>query len=257
MITWLASYPKSGNTWVRLLLSTYQTGQCDINNIQGTLLDYQPHFYKSLLTNGEKPVDVMHIRTAALYHMDQFFVNPVLKTHWGNYEVFGIKAIPPAITRRAIVIVRDPRDLAISLANFYQQSIDEVIQTLNNPKAGTFEETKYYYLGTWSDYVRSWKQAKYDVLLVKYEDLRRDTVKVFANMLDFLEKPRKNVKNCVEQCEFSRLQAQEQANGFVEQKNGAQFFYQGTSTWAETLTEAQITAITQAHEEQMGLLGYL
>jgi len=28
---WLASYPKSGNTWVRLFLNAYYTGVCNIN----------------------------------------------------------------------------------------------------------------------------------------------------------------------------------------------------------------------------------
>lgn len=256
MITWIASYPKSGNTWIRLLLSTYHNGYCDINNIKGSYLDYQPHFYKSLLIDESTPKDVMHIRTAALYHMDKFFVNPILKTHWGNYDVFGIKAIPPQLSKRAVVVIRDPRDLAVSLANFYQQSFDEVIMSLNSSKGGTFEDYRYYYLGNWSEYLQSWKRAPFEVVFIKYEDLLADTQTVFSNLLRCMDLPAVNVEKTVELTQFKQLQKQEADKGFVEQKNGATFFFKGKSTYKDVLTTKQIALIESTHSKEMGLFGY-
>jgi len=256
LITWIASYPKSGNTWVRLLLSTYFSGHCNINNIQGTYLDYQPHFYKALLIDGSKPKDVMHVRTAALYHMNKFWAGPFLKTHWGNYEAFGVKAIPPQLTKRAIVVVRDPRDLVISLANFYQQSFDEVIANLNSEKAGTFEDYKYYLLSDWSTWLRSWKCPDFEVIFIKYEDLLADTVSVFSNLLNLLELPIKNVDKIIELTNFEQLKQQETDKGFVEQKNGAVFFNNGRTTYQDKLTPAQIQKIETFHQEEMKAFGY-
>lgn len=256
MITWLASYPKSGNTWIRLLLSTYQAGYCDINDIKGSYLDYQPYFYKSLLINKSEARDVMHIRTAALYHMNEFFIEPVIKTHWGNYESFGIKAIPPGLTKRAIVVIRDPRDLVVSLANFYQQSYDQIIDNLNSKKAGTFEDYRYYLLADWSTYIQSWQKASFPVYIVRYEDLLTNTAKTFSDVLKFMELPVKNIDTIVRMTKFSRLQKQEQSKGFVEQKNGATFFNNGKATWQEKLSPAQIEDVENVHKDEMLKFGY-
>ena len=258
MITWIASYPKSGNTWVRLLLSTYRYGVCDINNIEGSYLDYQPHFYKSLLIDKGEPIDVMHIRTAALYHMNEFFINPTLKTHWGNYEAFGIKAIPPSLTKRAIVVVRDPRDLVISLANFYRQSYDEIIENLNSKKAGTFEYYRYYLLADWSTYIKSWQTNKFPVFIVRYEDLLANTIKTFTQILEFMgiTPVVEKVEQTVELTQFSKVQQQEKDHGFVEQKNGATFFNNGKAIWKDELSPTQIELIEHSHKDEMTKFGY-
>lgn len=256
MITWLASYPKSGNTWLRCILSAYHNGQLDINDIRESYLDYQPHFYRSLLIDKSEPIDVMHVRTAALYHMDKHYINPTLKTHWGNYTVFGINAIPPSLTTKAIVMIRDPRDLVISLANFYNMNIDNVIEILNNPNAGTFEDDRYYFLGTWSQYIKSWQAATYKVLFLKYENMLTDTASNVERVLEYLELPIKNIDKCVELTQFERLKAQENDNGFVERKNNATFFYKGKSTWKDILTPEQVKKITDAHGEVMSEFGY-
>lgn len=220
------------------------------------MLDYQPHFYKSLLIDKAEQSDVMHVRTAALYHMDQFFVNPILKTHWGNYEAFGIKAIPPGLTKRAIVVIRDPRDLVVSLSNFYCQSYGEIIENLNSPKAGTFEDYRYYLLSDWSTYVKSWKTCSYPVYFVRYEDLQADTVKTFGEILKFMELPIKNVETVVRMTKFSKVQKQETDKGFVEQKNGATFFNNGKATWQDELSPNQINLIEDTHKDEMRTFGY-
>ena len=201
-------------------------------------------------------LDVMHIRTAALYHMDQFFVNPVLKTHWGNYEAFGIKAIPPGLTKRAIVIIRDPRDLVISLSNFYQQSYDEIINNLNSQNAGTFEDFRYYLLSDWSTYVKSWKKCHYPVYFVRYEDLLNDTKRTFIEILKFMELPVVNVDEIIAMTQFTKLQQQEQEKGFVEQKNNATFFKNGKAIWQDELSPNQIDLIEDIHMDEMETFGY-
>ena len=251
MITWLASYPKSGNTWLRCILSAYHYGQLDINDIRDSYLDYQPHFYKSLLIDSAQPIDVMHIRTAALYHIDKFMVSPNLKTHWGNYSIYGIAAIPSALSKRAIVMIRDPRDLVVSLANFYQLTIDDVIKILNDQNGGTFEDDKYYFLGTWSTFIKSWQQATFPVEFIRYEDLQANTSGTIERILKFLELPVKNIEQIVELTTFERMKEQEVSNGFIERKNNATFFYNGKSTWKDKLTDEQVKLITEAHKDMM------
>ena len=258
MITWIASYPKSGNTWMRLLLSGYYSDIVDINNISRSILDYQPFFYNNLLLDSKKPSDVMHVRTTALYHMSRFFTDPLyLKTHWGNYELVGIKAIPPQLTKAAIVVVRDPRDLVVSLANFYQQSYDDIIDKMNNELAGTYEDYSFYLLKDWNSYIKSWMDTSFPVIFVKYEDLLEDSVNIFTNVLKLLELPEKNMVEIAKSAQFHKIQQQEKDHGFNEAKNGATFFNNGRSVYQECLTKEQIKKVEDHNKEMMTFLGYL
>ncbi len=130
-----------------------------------------------------------------------------------------------AAGRRAILIVRDPRDVAPSLANHRRSTIDEAIEFLIDPAAcfaaGARGQSLQFRqkLLDWSGHAASWlDQRELPVHLVRYEDLWAAPVATFRAALDFLGAgfSRAEVERAVDFARFERLQAQEQANGFIE-----------------------------------------
>lgn len=258
MITWIAGYPKSGTTWIRLLLSAYG-GSPGVNRITVGQSDNNRYFYNSVAPaglGGMRTAELMALRPAALYHMDKLYDGAVLKTHNANTAYEGIPLIPKALTAKAVCIVRDPRDVAISLAYHFDTGIDEAISILNKKDfaIGNPGEPPHI-IGSWSDHVKSWAA---DSLTVRYEDLCEDPSGVFTQILVALgHKPdAERVKAAVEACEFEKIQAQEQKEGFSEAK-GKPFFRSGGSHWRETLTEEQRERIEHDHGEAMEQWGYL
>jgi hypothetical protein len=167
----------------------------------------------------------------------------------------------------AIVIVRDPRDVAPSLANHNASSIDEAIAFMADPTATYAGRTDRQDLQlrqrvlSWSAHVASWlDQTDLPVHLVRYEDLAQDTVGVFTRAMAFSGRQATEaaIRRAVEEAAFERLQQQESDRGFAEAPSRARrFFRRGQAGgWREELTPAQAAAIEAAHGEMMLRLGY-
>jgi aryl sulfotransferase len=278
LIIWLASFPKSGNTWLRLLLANLLSGsEQPVNINQNRLPEIFPVHHveaeelmlidTSLLTREEadllRPIMIEAVsarRTGLLFAKvhDAYRLNPD-----------GEPLLGRSAARAALYIVRDPRDVAISLAFFNAWSVDWAIERLNS-----FEHTLSrswnrlqpelpQLLLDWSGHVTSWtEQRDVPVHVLRYEDLRADPVGTFGAAVTFLglDATPAAVERAVRCADFAELQRQEQQAGFRERpgKSVAPFFRAGRAgAWAEILNPAQQEAILAAHRPVMARFGYV
>jgi aryl sulfotransferase len=275
-LVWLASYPKSGNTWVRIFLEAYRTHDrhaLDINELENSLhagnrelfdrvigLEaseltpaeierYRPHVYRQLAVEAEEPL--------------------FIKVHdcW-RYNADGVAIFPPEVTATVIYIVRDPRAVAPSFAGHYSLNLDAAIACMADagyaiaaPK-DRLSLQLHQPLGSWSHHVGSWlEQTELPVHLVRYEDLHTAPEACFSAILRAAGLPvdEARLAAALAQSSFDRLQAQEATSGFRERLLGsARFFRSGQPlSWREELTPAQAQQLIDAHGATMRRLGYL
>ena len=261
MINWVASFPKSGSTFVRLALQGYFMGHVDINGALITEFDSARYYYKALSPGViEQPELNIYLRPAVLLHMIEAkrFSPLMVKTHWANVTINGIRACPPELSRTAVCIVRDPRDIAPSFAKHVGKNLDETIDDMNQHDNVLMDHEIHTgtWVTTWSNHVESWINE--DVPYVRYEDLRYDPENAFKDVLEAMKIKlnKKKLKRAVELTRLSRLMAQESEQGrFVEIGKQDKFFGQGKG-WRKELTDDQVARIERDHGTVMKRLGY-
>lgn len=268
-VSWLASYPKSGNTWVRMMLTAYRWGAVDINTTGEIVMgDCQPYAYHSVAPMqlcDMTPTEILFLRHAALAHINARFPhNPVmLKTHSANIRAGSVDMIPKEMSGPSVYLVRDPRDVLISYAEHMGHTLERAAETMNNMGSALDQGELgiYHHLTTWSQHVRSWAEnAQFPVLVVRYEDLLEDTESEFKRILEHLglDVDDERIGAAVEQCRFERLQAQEEENGFREASAKAErFFKRGAAgNWRSHLPQDLVGKIEEDHGEVMEIMGY-
>jgi len=269
MITWIASYPKSGNTWVRGFLSAYLNhGELDINKFRFLDVDDITEYFYHIVTPTSvkhlKPNHVVQFRGAALGHMSMLLDYPFVKTHMMNAEVDGVRMIPNCLTKNAIYILRDPRDVVVSISHQLEWTIDEAITFINNPTQLIHRESDleglFHYVGMWSQHVVSWGDDKsFKVGLVRYEDLHSDPELAFTTILVFLglEIKHEILVKSIEACSFDVMKRQEEEKGFRENRGKSAFFRSGkVEEWRDVLTEAQVAKIEEQNFDIMERVKY-
>lgn len=275
-IFWLASYPKSGNTWFRSVLRTCMAGAeeaADINALQtGQIassrawVDDVAGFDTADLTQEEIEALRPHVyrwtaaETAATgYH----------KIH-DAYRMTreGRPITDDAATRGAVYILRNPLDVAPSLAAHSGTDIDTAIARMGDPGHALARATRalpgqlLQRIGSWSDHVTSWVDAPGLVPhLLRYEDMLARPDESFGAALAFLGQARDadNVARAVRLCRFETLARQEAERGFRERPAQAErFFRQGRAGgWREVLSPGQVARILADHGPAMARFGYL
>ena len=271
-IIWIASYPKSGNTWMRAFLANYildRDTPLPINELgQFTLSDTRPRFYQEAAGRPIGEIDEnesLRIRgraqelIAAARPHDHF-----VKTHNMNTTHQGVRLIEPAVTQGAIYILRNPLDLVMSYAAHFGQSINQAVDALNDPGNSTIdaEHRILTLLGRWSDHVASWRDDEGMArIVVRYEDLVADARAVFTRILETLgmQVNSARLERALTFSAFEELAGQEARTGFTERPpHSERFFRQGRSgAWREELTAPQIDRISADHREIMKDFGYL
>ena len=285
---WLASYPKSGNTWFRMLVANLSATDkpVDINDLPegGGIasargpFDYLTLIDSGLLTHEEidrlRPRVYEQLRRGAAddeYDAPQL-TEPVrfVKAHDAyTYTSEGEPLLAGAHgADGAILIVRDPRDVAPSLANHNRTSIDQAIARLNSVKDGFCDSLDRQaiqlrqQLPGWSGYQASWlNQTDIPVHVVRYEDMHADTEGVFRRALAIAGRNASDeqIARAARFARFDELKQQEEARGFREAPPGAKagFFRRGeVGAWREELTVEQIDLIERAHAPTMQRFGY-
>lgn len=277
-LCWLASYPKSGNTWVRFLLESLLTGGAaiDINNrqirtgiVRGADLEELFGIEASDLTEAEIMATVPAFHRALAADADRSHIlRKVHDRYW--LTSVGEPAFPAAVSHGAIYIVRDPRDVAVSYAHHRGWTVDEAIAFMADEQAmlatwgrPTFRLQLPQPLGGWGSHVLSWlEQRDIPVLLVRYEDLHGDPIAALTAIGRHLglDAPAHLVAAAIDAASFPRLKAQEAAAGFVERPAGATapFFRSGRpGDWRSRLTANQADRIRTRHGAVMRRIGYL
>lgn len=271
-IMWLASYPKSGNTWVRMFLANYLLGAeqpLPINDVHRFAIgDALAVLYHRVNHGRYDPRDLQgHLRLRGNVMRaitgqgaDLSFV----KTHNRNATISGIRLIDPMFTKGAIYIVRDPRDVAISYARHYGTTPSAACREISHEDNGVVADRSNVtqYLGNWSRHVRDWTRAKgFKVHTIRYEDMKADPQATFEKLLGFIGLPvdQEKLERAVRFSSFDELKAQEAKTGFIERsRNSDSFFYSGTlRQWEGVLTDDDLAYLTEQHGPQMKRFGYL
>lgn len=273
-IIWLASYPKSGNTWCRTLISNlrHETA-ANINQLHTDgIASGRGYFESSTLTNSAHlsydEIDI--IRPAVYTHQSDLSTKQLfIKVH--DAYTFNLEQNPifPAHASKGVVyIVRNPLDVAISYAAHNNSSIDKAIDLLNDSshcmsaKSNGVSNQFRQKLLNWSEHVSSWlSQSEIAVLLIRYEDLHTNPIQTITELAKFcgLAHDENSIRKSIQQADFKKLQEQEQQDGFREKpQNMTSFFRKGVvGSWQQELTPSQIQLIIEHHRPTMERLGYL
>jgi hypothetical protein len=271
-ILWLASYPRSGNTWLRALLHNYLRNSADphdINRLQDlTVVDSAARWYRQL---DPRPCasltkeDVARLRPRVHEAITRLGPDTVLvKTHNALVIDRGTPMISVEHTAGAIYVLRDPFDVAVSYSAHFGVSLEESVAAMNRPhnqSKSNEEHFVYEFHGSWSENVESWtgRDSK-AVHIVRYEDLQAEPEEFFGGVIRFLGLPsnEQRVHRAVRNSAFSELQAQEHRAGFHERsRKSDNFFRAGRSgEGRERLTPALVDSLVGHHEEQMRRFGY-
>jgi hypothetical protein len=275
-IVWLASYPKSGNTWLRALLINYlrdAAEPADINDLRDprtahaasrAMFDDVVGVEASILA----PDTVWRLRPRAYRQLAREADGSlVLKAHDAWQTDGGVELFPTDVTRGVVYLVRNPLDVAASWANHLGVPADEAAARMcaEAPvRLDTEAVTDHLpqLIGNWSDHVRSWvDESKLRVLLVRYEDLHARTAEILAEFLAFcgLEVDAARTRKAVAYSSFAELRRQEREHGFRERPPAARdaFFRRGEiGGWRSELSNAGSSELLHAHAETMARLGY-
>jgi len=271
-ILWLASYPRSGNTWLRAFLhNVFRNADepYDINRLQDfTVIDSDARWYRPLdprpptaLTKEE----VALLRPRAHAAMTAAFPDTVLvKTHNALVEDRGTPMITLEYTAGAIYIVRNPLDVAVSYSRHYGVSLEDAVAAMNRPgnqSIGNQENFVYELHGSWSENVRSWTASPNAALhVVRYEDMAQEPLLAFAAVVRFLglQVGPARITHAIERSSFAVLREQEQRGGFRERsRKSNRFFDSGqVGRGRQILTPVLAESLCASHREQMVRFGY-
>lgn len=266
MLIPVASYPKSGNTWLRLLLLAYEQGEAfDMNARPAHYVHDAARWAWEQVApcpvEALNEAEVAALRPAVLVAIARSVPGSVvLKTHAARVSVGGVPAIAPEMVERALVVVRDPRDVAPSFADHLGVSIDEAIDIMGDDRRYITKRDVVTFTSSWSVHVSSWLAAPFPTFTLRYEDMLADTVGVLRRVAAFLGWPadEARLRSAVDACAFDALRAAEDRSGYdARSEHQARFFRQGQAgAWRSTLTTAQAARIEHDHGEAMASLSY-
>jgi hypothetical protein len=280
-IIWLASYPRSGNTWTRAFLHSLaavmrdpEAGEIDINRIEeGSVVENAAALFPRFLNKPVALASQAEIAAARPWVQAALVESAgrtmYVKTHNANALDHGTPLVNMGVSLGAIYLVRNPLDVAISYAHLNGVDIDTMIGMMATPGFGVGRSTVngidrvHVVIGSWSENVASWTQPPHPaVLVIRYEDLLENPEVGFTKVTRHLQiKPtRAELRRAIEMARFDRLRGLEDRDGFAErpQRSTEAFFREGRAgQWRERLTEAQVARIVADHGPLMKRFGYL
>ncbi|WP_113912472.1 sulfotransferase domain-containing protein [Roseovarius dicentrarchi] len=272
-IVWLASYPKSGNTWARIFLANYLANSAEpvpINNVHRFAMgDSILKTYRMVAGNASVDLNdvptTLRLRDAVLRGIigNGADVN-LVKTHNIRGAAMGTELIPAQYTRSSVYILRNPLDMVLSYARHYGISPADAVEAIGrSDNANATDGTAVaQFLGTWSEHVESWtRDAPYPGLVLRYEDMLERPEESFGALVQHLGLPLdpERLKRSIHHASFDEVKGQEAKGGFTENPGkSATFFTSGKAgAWKEALTDNLITKVKTDHRKTMKRFGYL
>ena len=271
-IYWLASYPKSGNTWFRTFLANLMSGSdtpVDINDLHHTIASSRGWLDEVLgFDTAELHPDEVDRLRPHVYRWSLRAAEPSYHKIHDAYLMVGGEPLPSReATLGALYIIRNPLDVAPSYAHHRNSSIDSAIDAMCDPAHALSRGTRglphqvRQRLGTWSEHVISWVDAPgLPCTVIRYEDMIDDPVPTFTRAAQFLRVPHDPalIARALDFSSFDRLAQMEAAHGFREKNtSGGNFFRKGgKESWKGVLTPAQVRRIVDAHGPTMRRFGY-
>ena len=286
MIIWLASYPKSGNTFLRSLLTSYlltEDGKFDEKKLKEINQFPNLSLFKNIGIDTSDDLEIVKNYIKAQEKINSLDGNKIrfVKTHSSLNDINGYKFTDLKNTLGVIYVVRDPRSVVRSYANHNQLSLKDATErllefgaTIGGIKGSDFGSNQIVtHMGSWSSNYNTWKEFKKinSYLLVKYEDLVIDTKNTFLQVLNFiyklgnskLEINNSKLKNTIETTTFESMQKLEKQKGFTESviddngKNIKFFKYGYKKNEKNILPQELQRKIETELKVEMNELGYL
>ncbi len=275
-IDWLASYPKSGNTWMRLLLANYYSEQdepYDINKpgVTNGIASSRWRFDETLgLTSSDMTALEIQQLQPYIYEMvtDRNPDHQWMKVHDAQTRLSdGRWLFPPHVSGVVIYLIRNPLDVAVSLA-FHDghEDMERAVAKMCDPNTSLSKGSStqlHQFMGSWSDHVISWvDQNAIPVLVVRYEDMLANAAGELERVIRFARPEaavdRGRIGLAVEHTGFDRLKAAEDEGGFRETPHKAKRFFRSgkAGEWQSQLSSDQVGRIRECHAALMGRFGY-
>lgn len=275
-IIWLASYPKSGNTWLRAFLYVLiNKKKLDINSIEVGEMFSDKEFLENILDIEPNTISTKHFdayrRLAFQYLSDTAQAFNFVKIHdaYSLSSSDNLPIVPAKPSKLAIYIVRNPLDVSLSFAHHLQASVDDTIDKFINNTATLTLNSKFrshfqfnQKLGSWTVHVKSWLEQKdIPIYLLKYEEMISQPFETFKKMVEAigLKVTDLQIQKAIDETSFSNLKKMEMEQGFRERSNvNAVFFNKGKAErWKTELLSEQIDRIVAINGPMMKKLGYL
>ena len=283
MIIWIASYPKSGNTWIRSFLTSLlysDDGKNDFSNLDKIKQFPDRSLFKNFIHDFQSVEEVYKNWLNVQNYINLDNQIKFLKTHHVNCTIKNYKFYDDANSLGTIHIVRDPRNVLVSIKNHFS------LKDFDEAKEFIFKEKNWVgfitnkndiitdnkiptLISSWKINYLSWKKITKNYLLVKYEDLIKDPHKEFFKISNYLEKimntkfNENNILNAIKTSSFSNMQNLEKKGLFKEyvtgdNNNKIKFFNLGPKNdWKLYLKNEIVEEINLKFKNEMKELGYL
>ena len=279
MIIWIASYPKSGNTWVRSIISSLvytDDGIFDYPIIKKIEQYPQTKFFQYFTQNYDNIHEIKKHWIASQERINLDAKIKFFKTHHLNCKIDNFPFTNKKCTKATIYIVRDPRNLLDSVSNHFSKSIEESKKFLLTPRIlspGKEIELKggnlITYIGSWKEHYRFWTKDNENLLIIKYEDLVKNIYqeidKIIAFLKKFIDFKVSDIKkeNIIKSTSFEALKKIEENGKFTENvfvkgtSKKVKFFNKGPdSNWQDTLPKNIRIELETELKNELSELGY-
>ena len=270
-IIWLASYPKSGNTWLRIFIENlFRNGQepAEINDLGIVRTnDNAPQLYQDVSES-----DILGLTDSQLHQYRGVIQSRLaggnetafVKTHNALQNFEGLPLIYLEHTVGAVYLLRNPFDMVISFSDHYQISYDDTIEAIASPshRVKTTKQGVFQILAGWSNHYRTWHSVNnLNPFLIRYEDMVRNPVKSFGRFVKFLGLPKNDerLKRAIRYSSFAEVSKQEIKSGFSERSRPDQKFFRSGKVggYKSLLSDSQIGKIIDGHGELLFEKGYI
>lgn len=274
-IVWLASYPKSGNTWLRAFLANLLADRrtpLEPSELReyGDAEALAPRFTELA---GKSSTTLQAEELAALRMQVHDLIaqrargTRLVKTHNFNGSFDGHPLVNWRVSAGAIYVVRNPLDVAISMTRHFGLAVDDAIERLGDERVASINDESFvsHFIGSWSTHVKSWAdmavRAPGKVIVLRYEDLLEKPEKYFARAAKLvgLGHDKGRIGRAVRHANFQTLAALEKKHGFVEAVDEkTAFFNKGCANqWRDVLNREQVQRVVDEHREQMQRFKYV